>query len=133
MQCHNKTTSDFSFLGSSSLLMTAGHSTDHRNVVLWDTLLPAKKCMVTSFSCHEHHGASSILYAPLNQLILTGGKKGDLFIFDMRQRIQRDRFQAHDSAVKCIALDPGEEFFATGSADGDIKVGTVGVGLGARL
>ena len=102
--------------------MTAGHSTDHRNVVLWDTLMPTKKCAVTSFACHEHHGAASIMYAPQNQLVLTGGKKGDMFIFDIRQRIQRDRFQAHDSAVKCIALDPGEEFFATGSADGDIKV-----------
>lgn len=31
---------------------------------------------------------------------------------------------AHESsvAVKCMALDPNEEFFVTGSADGDIKV-----------
>lgn len=119
--CHNKTISDFTFLGSSSLLMTAGHSTDHKNVVLWDTLMPSKKCMISSFACHEN-GASSIMYAPLNQLLLTGGKKGEIFIFDMRQRTQRDRFQAHEGAVKCIALDPGEEFFATGSSDGDIKV-----------
>ena len=31
--------------------------------------------------------------------------------------------QGHESAVKCIALDPNEEFFITGAADGDIKVG----------
>lgn len=30
--------------------------------------------------------------------------------------------QAHDATIKCIALDPHEEFFATGSAEGDIKV-----------
>ena len=119
--CHNKTMSDFTFLGSSSLLMTTGHSNDHKNVVLWDTLMPAKKCMVSSFACHEN-GASSIIYAPLNQILITGGKKGEVYIFDMRQRIQRDRFQAHLGAVKCIALDPGEDFFATGSSDGDIKV-----------
>lgn len=101
--------------------MTAGHSNDHKNVVLWDTLMPAKKFMVSSFACHEN-GASSIVFAPLNQILITGGKKGEVFIFDMRQRIQRDRFQAHEGAVKCIALDPGEEFFATGSSDGDIKV-----------
>lgn len=121
-QCHNKTASDFTFLGSSSLLMTAGHSTDHRNVVLLDTLLPTKKCVVSTFAAHEHHGAAAITYAPLNQYVITGGKKGDVFIFDMRQRVQRDRFQAHESAVKCIAIDPSEDFFATGSADGDIKV-----------
>ena len=101
--------------------MTAGHSNDHKNVVLWDTLMPAKKCMVSSFACHEN-GASSIVYAPLNQILITGGKKGEVCIFDMRQRIQRDRFQAHEGAIKCIAMDPGEEFFATGSSDGDIKV-----------
>jgi hypothetical protein len=30
--------------------------------------------------------------------------------------------QAHDSAIKCLAMDPHEELFLTGSADGDIKV-----------
>lgn len=45
-----------------------------------------------------------------------------LGIFDVRQRQLRHKFQAHDSPIKCLALDPGEEFFATGSADGDIKV-----------
>ncbi|KPM03004.1 DmX-like protein [Sarcoptes scabiei] len=121
-QCHNKTTTDFTFLNSSSLLMVAGHSTDHRNVVLVDTLVPRDRSIVMSFACHEHSGASSIAYAPLNQLLITGGKKGDVFVFDIRQRIEKHHFQAHDSAVKCIALEPNEEFFATGSADGDIKV-----------
>ena len=122
IQSHSKNASDFTFLGASSLVMTAGQSADHKNIALWDTLLPQKKCLVTSFACHEHNGASAILYAPLNQLLITGGKKGDVFVFDMRQRVQRDKFQAHDSAVKCMALDPQEEFFVTGSADGDIKV-----------
>lgn len=31
-------------------------------------------------------------------------------------------FKAHDGPIKCIALDPHEELFVTGSADGDIKV-----------
>ena len=122
MQCHSKQVSDFTFLGASSLVVTAGQSSDHKNVVLWDTLLPAKKRMVTSFSCHEQHGASSLLFAPMNQLLITGGRKGDVYIFDMRQRIQRNKFVAHEnSAIKCMALDPAEEFFVTGSADGEIK------------
>ncbi|OTF79926.1 hypothetical protein BLA29_009173 [Euroglyphus maynei] len=102
--------------------MAAGHSTDHRNVVLIDTLIPRERSIALAFTCHEHSGASSIIFAPLSQLIITGGKKGDIFIFDIRQRTQKDHFHAHDSAVKCIALEPNEEFFATGSADGDIKV-----------
>ncbi|RWS31393.1 dmX-like protein 2 [Leptotrombidium deliense] len=126
MQVHSKQASDFTFLGSSSLIVTAGHSADHKNVVLWDTLLPSKKSLVTTFACHEHHGASAVLYAPLNQLLITGGRRGDVFIFDMRQRTKRHNFQAHESAIKCMALDPGEDFFVTGSSDGDIKVWSLG-------
>ena len=122
MQVNSKICSDFSFVGSSSVVVTAGQSSDHKNVCMWDTLLPSKKSLVTAFACHEHHGASAVVFAPLNQILITGGKKGDIFIFDMRQRLQRHKFQAHESAVKCLALDPGEEFFVSGSADGDLKV-----------
>lgn len=31
-------------------------------------------------------------------------------------------FQAHDSAVKALALDNSEECFVTGSAEGNMKV-----------
>jgi DmX-like protein len=46
-QCHNKLASDFVFLGSCSLLATAGHSSESKNVALWDSLLPQKKALVT--------------------------------------------------------------------------------------
>ena len=69
MQTHGKNTADFVFQvfeprdlkvfllyspltsqgGSSSLLATAGHSADGRNVALWDTLLPQRKACVTAF------------------------------------------------------------------------------------
>lgn len=120
-QCHSKVTSDFVFLGACSLVATAGHSSESKNVALWDTLLPQKKSLLAVFNCHDQ-GASSLVYAPQHQLLISAGKKGDVCIFDVRQRQMRHRFQAHDSAVKCLAIDPGEEFFVTGSADGDIKV-----------
>nr|XP_018898945.1 PREDICTED: dmX-like protein 2 isoform X2 [Bemisia tabaci] len=120
-QCHNKVTTDFVFLGSCSLVATAGHSSDGRSVCLWDSLLPQKKALVTAFLCHDQ-GASSVVFAPQHQLLISAGKKGDVCIIDLRQRQIRHKFQAHDSPVKCLALDPSEEFFTTGSADGDIKV-----------
>ncbi|XP_055296544.1 dmX-like protein 2 isoform X5 [Sitodiplosis mosellana] len=120
-QCHNKGISDFVFLGSCSLVATAGHSSESKNVGLWDTLLPQKKSLVASFACHEQ-GASSLIYAPQHQLLISAGKKGDVCIFDVRQRSLRHRFQAHESAIKCLAIDPHEEHFVTGSADGDIRV-----------
>lgn len=120
-QCHNKVTSDFVFLGSCSMVATTGHSSESKNVALWDSLLPQKKALITAFTCHDQ-GASSLVYAPQHQLVISAGKKGDVCIIDVRQRQLRHRFQAHESPIKCLAIDPGEEFFVTGSADGDIKV-----------
>lgn len=119
--CHTKQASDFAFVSSSSLIATAGHSTENRNVCLWDTLLPQRKALIASFSCHEH-GSSAVVFAPQNQLLISTGKRGDVFIFDVRQRQVRHKFQAHETAIKCLALDPREEYYITGSADGDIKV-----------
>uniref|UniRef100_A0A182NDD9 RAVE complex protein Rav1 C-terminal domain-containing protein n=1 Tax=Anopheles dirus TaxID=7168 RepID=A0A182NDD9_9DIPT len=120
-QCHNKGITDFVFLGSCSLVATAGHSSESKNVTIWDTLLPQKKALVAAFTCHDQ-GASSLAYAPQHQLLISAGKKGDVSIFDVRQRILRHRFQAHEHPIKCLAIDPNEEQFVTGSADGDIKV-----------
>ncbi|OQR78759.1 dmX protein 2 [Tropilaelaps mercedesae] len=120
-QCHSKQASEFAFAGSSSLLATGGQSSDGRNVCLWDTLLPQRKAMIGSFHCHEH-GCSALLYAPHSGLLISAGKKGDIAIIDVRQRVLQHKFLAHDSAVKCLSLDPNEEFFVSGSADGDIKI-----------
>ena len=46
LQCHNKSLSDFVFMGSSSILATAGHSLENRNVCIWDTLLPHRSALV---------------------------------------------------------------------------------------
>lgn len=70
-ECHNKLLADFMFMGSTSLIatgtlfsrfsfvsinpfshccyfcrFTAGHSSESKNVAMWDTLLPQKKSMV---------------------------------------------------------------------------------------
>lgn len=73
------------------------------------------------FTCHDH-GATVLQYAPKHQLLLSGGRKGCVCLFDIRQRQLIHTFQAHDSAIKALALDPCEEFFTTGSAEGNIKV-----------
>jgi len=68
-----------------------------------------------------------VLYAPQHQVLISGGKKGEVCIFDVRQRQLRQTFQAHETnvAVRCLALDSGtgaDECFVTGGSDGDIKV-----------
>ncbi|XP_040269912.1 dmX-like protein 2 isoform X3 [Bufo bufo] len=120
-QCHTKTTSDFAFITSSSLVATTGQSNDNRNVCLWDTLISPSNSLVHAFNCHDN-GATVLQYAPKQQLLITGGRKGYVCIFDIRQRQILHTFQAHDSAVKALALDSSEECFVTGSAEGNMKV-----------
>uniref|UniRef100_A0A8C3YKV6 Dmx like 2 n=1 Tax=Catagonus wagneri TaxID=51154 RepID=A0A8C3YKV6_9CETA len=120
-QCHSKATSDFAFVTSSSLVATSGQSNDNRNVCLWDTLISPGNSLIHGFTCHDH-GATVLHYAPKQQLLISGGRKGHICIFDIRQRQLIHTFQAHDSAIKALALDPCEEYFTTGSAEGNVKV-----------
>ncbi|XP_061596191.1 dmX-like protein 2 isoform X2 [Cololabis saira] len=120
-QCHSKTCGDFAFITSSSLIATAGQSNDNRNVCLWDTLISPSNTIVHAFPCHEN-GATVLQYAAKQQLLITGGRKGFVCVFDIRQRQLLHTFQAHDSAIKALALDAYEDFFVTGSAEGNMKV-----------
>uniref|UniRef100_A0A673GBM5 DmX-like protein 2 n=1 Tax=Sinocyclocheilus rhinocerous TaxID=307959 RepID=A0A673GBM5_9TELE len=120
-QCHSKSCGDFAFITSSSLIATAGQSNDGRNVCLWDTLISPSNSMIHAFQCHEN-GATVLQYAPKQQLIIAGGRKGFVCIFDIRQRQLLHTFQAHDSAIKALAMDSTEDFFVTGSAEGNMKV-----------
>ncbi|XP_031425957.1 dmX-like protein 1 isoform X3 [Clupea harengus] len=121
LQCHNKTAHDFVFVGSSSLIATAGLSTDNRNVCLWDTLVTPANSLVHAFSCHET-GATVLAISPKQQLLLAGGRRGWISVLDLTQRLQRQSFQAHDSPVKALAVEPAEACFISGSAEGNIKV-----------
>lgn len=78
-------------------------------------------CVSPAFPCHEN-GATVLQYAPKQQLLISGGRKGFVCVFDIRQRQLLHTFQAHDSAVKALALDASEDFFVTGSAEGNMKV-----------
>ncbi|ELK05416.1 DmX-like protein 2 [Pteropus alecto] len=109
-QCHSKATSDFAFITSSSLVATSGQSNDNRNVCLWDTLISPGNSLIHGFTCHDH-GATVLQYAPKHQLLISGGRKGCVCIFDIRQRQLIHTFQAHDSAIKALSLDPCEEFY----------------------
>ncbi|XP_061426779.1 LOW QUALITY PROTEIN: dmX-like protein 2 [Lethenteron reissneri] len=121
LKCHSRDTFDFTFLGSSSVVATAGQSSDGRNVRLWDTLVPHRSSLVHGFQCLEA-GATVLGYAPRSQTLIVGGRKGHVTLLDLRQRVARHTVQAHESAVKAIAVHPGEGFFLTGSAEGNIKV-----------
>ena len=78
---------------------------------------------IIAFPCHElGGGAQCVVYSPRNQSIISGGKRGDICIFDLRQRRRLGFAQAHDSSLKALAFDPYEQFYVTGSSEGNIKV-----------
>jgi len=137
---HTKSTNDFVFLDSSTLLATCGISIDQQNVSIWDTLMPTSRSMIIckkkiekifkkiilfiilAFTCHETNGGQCLAYSQSYQLLLSAGKRGDICIFDLRQRKRLATSQAHDSHLKALSLDPLEKFYVTGSAEGNIKV-----------
>ncbi|XP_072938045.1 dmX-like protein 2 isoform X3 [Epargyreus clarus] len=120
-QCHSKGISDFVFLGSCSLVATAGHSSESKNVAIWDTLMPIKKALVVSWTCHEG-GAACVAWAGGAGALVSCGRRGDVLVWDLRARAPRHRLHAHHAPIKCVALSPREDHYAIGAADGDIKV-----------
>lgn len=75
----------------------------------------------SAFCCHES-GATVLAMAPRNQLLITGGRKGWISILELPHKYQRQSFQAHDSPVKALAVDPTEDCFISGSSEGNIRV-----------
>ncbi|XP_026493459.2 dmX-like protein 2 isoform X2 [Vanessa tameamea] len=120
-QCHSKGISDFVFLGSCSLVATAGHSSESKNVAIWDTLMPIKKALVVSWTCHEG-GAACVSWAGQAGALVSCGRRGDVLVWDLRARVPRHKLNAHHAPIKCVALSPREDYYAIGAADGDIKV-----------
>lgn len=122
MQAHTKSTLDFAFLNSGSFIATVGISTESkRNVCLWDVLQPPHKAMVSAFTDHEA-GATSVVYSPRHQLLVSGGKKGGIYVFDIRQNKLMESFKAHTLNTKSLSMDLLEQFVVSGASDGNIKI-----------
>ena len=59
------------------------------------------------------------------QAIISGGRRGEICIWDIRQRQLRSTMKAFDSPsaiVKCLCVDPNCDLFVAGSSEGDMKV-----------
>ena len=112
------------FLGqSSSLLATAGHTTGDQNIAIWDTLMPQSKTLIHSFVGHPE-GATCLIYLSSGQSIVSGGKHGEVCIWDLRQRQLRSTVKLFDSgaSVRTMCVDANCDVMAVGSSDGDIKI-----------
>jgi hypothetical protein len=128
--CHHGAINDFCFMNSSSVLATAGISTNNMNVAVWDTLLPSSKNRVTQFQVGEA-GMTALLYSARQNLLIAGGKKGMIYVMDMRQNLQVvNSFQAHETIVKGMSINEMNNTLLSGSSSGEIKVAHINVDLG---
>ncbi|CAI5454853.1 unnamed protein product [Caenorhabditis angaria] len=123
-RCHNKSAADVRFLGhSSSVLITAGSSSLDYNLGLWDTLLPQNRALVHSWVAHTE-GSTCAMYLPNQQTIVSGGRHGEICLWDIRQRQLRTTIKAFDSThiVKTLISDVSQDLIVAGSSEGDIKI-----------
>lgn len=85
--------------------------------------------MHSGWCCHPE-GSTALMYVPQQQILLSGGRHGEICIFDIRERKLRCTVKAFDHAtVKTLALQPDQEGFLVGSSDGDIKVDPIIINL----
>uniref|UniRef100_A0A7S4FD67 WD domain, G-beta repeat-containing protein n=1 Tax=Chrysotila carterae TaxID=13221 RepID=A0A7S4FD67_CHRCT len=123
LQCHSKRASDLCFVGSSIVLATVGASGSGavRSLGLWDVLLPPSQALVAACDAHDDGGCCVIHWAEQASLV-SGGMRGDISVFDLRQRRVRTRFNAHTLATRSLVFsDTGRHCFSA-SANGDMKL-----------
>ncbi|KAG0049588.1 regulator of (H+)-ATPase in vacuolar membrane [Gryganskiella cystojenkinii] len=122
LSCHDKIARDFAFLGSSSVIATIGTAGDGKNVAIWDTLLPKHKAQTHSYKVHERGGGYSLAFSKRHQLLVSGGRNGEICIFDIRQPKLLHTIQAHEMHVRSLYIDETGLKLCSGSGEGDMKV-----------
>ncbi|KAF9931631.1 regulator of (H+)-ATPase in vacuolar membrane [Linnemannia zychae] len=122
LHSHDKIARDFAFLGSSSVIATTGTSSDGRNLAIWDTLLPSEKARTQSYNVHDRGGGYSLAFAKRHQLLVSGGRNGEICIFDIRQPKLLHKIQAHEMHVRSLYIDEPGHTLCSGAGEGDMKV-----------
>ena len=69
-------------------------------------------------------GARCVLYCASDHSLITGGEKGEMAIFDLRQRKLREKWSAHTQAVQALAMADSMTVLSA-SADADMKLWSV--------
>jgi len=61
-------------------------------------------------------------YLSKNKLLLSGGKKGEITVSDIRQRTIMHTFNGHISRIRSLAIDHKNGLLLSGSVDGELKI-----------
>lgn len=84
IQAFSKRANDMVYLNGGSILGTIGSNKGKQNLKIWDILVSNSTPCIQAPACHPD-GGLSISYESVNGLIISGGDKGDMNLFDMRQ------------------------------------------------
>ena len=78
--------------------------------------------VAAEYVCHEAGGTSALAYSQLKQRMFSGGKRGEVCIFDVRQNALIQCLPVHSAAITCMMVNDVEGYLVTGSSEGEIKV-----------
>jgi hypothetical protein len=87
------------------------------------SLLYYQHLYIIGWPCHTE-GASCLLYMSSSSTIVSGGRNGQICLWDVRQRQLRHTFTAfeHGATVKSLTFDAQQQLMIAGSSDGACKV-----------
>lgn len=122
MQCHMKRGSDICFVDSSVILASVGLSpgVGGNSLCLWDVLLPPSQALVACCAAHPE-GGRCVVHCTADNSLISGGDRGEVVIFDLRQRKVRECWRAHPTAVQALTLAQGRLAFSADLA-GSMKL-----------
>lgn len=122
VQCHSGRANDFTFLDSGSMIATIGVSSNGgKTLKIWDLLMPPFESCIYLYQFSDE--PCSIVHSDKYHCLLVGTKRGDVFIFDVKTKSLAYSFNTgSNSSIDVLKLDVGEDFFVTGSGDGDVQV-----------
>eukprot|EP01080_Neovahlkampfia_damariscottae_P007468 gene7468-11792_t len=117
---HTSKCYDFCFIDSGSLVATVGTSGHSKQLRVWDLLLPEQEYNIIETTVESD--PRKICYCSRNQTLLIGGKKGEISIFDMRQRKISNVIRAHTDKIRGLEIGPDSTYFISASYDNHIKI-----------
>jgi hypothetical protein len=110
-------TSDFAFLNLGSVVATIGYK-PKPFLSIYDTLLPPSHAVVQS----DIIGGSIMRYISRYQQLIISSKKGNLDIYDIRQRKICQTVDTKHEEIRDIVADKGELTISTGGKGGFVKI-----------
>lgn len=151
-QCVDRRGAAVSFVGArSTLLMTAGTSTDHQDLTLWDVTVPLSSACAGSVHTAHHVADAAVSRSGVTALVVD--RHGDVCAYDLRRLsasapvgtggngplVWRSE-RAHAAGGTCITLCPNQvaagasstlctEVAATGGRDGNVILWDITTGV----